>query len=120
MATLGKWQGAWQGDWSGPIEGAPPGSMSGVATLSVAATGALTATLPEGFMSGAATFSTTAVGALTLSGSIVEFILSGGGGKASRWNHERWQAADEHEQRIKRQNETVLAFVMAAVTEGCL
>ena len=42
MATLGQWQGAWQGDWFGPTEEAPPGSMSGSASISITATGTLT------------------------------------------------------------------------------
>ena len=94
----GTWQGQWQGEWGGCIEDGPPGSMSGAATLSITASGTLT------------------------SGSIVDTIFAGGGGGSGsrRRREERQRAADEHEQRIRRQNETVLAFVMSAVTEGCL
>lgn len=45
-------------------------------------------------------------------------VLGGGGGP--KRHIERPHTADLHAQLIQRQNETVLAFVMAAVTEGCL
>jgi len=66
---------------------------------------------PESFK--AASFSPT-----SWKGSIVDQIFSSGGW--GYWRLERQIAADVHEQRIKRQNETVLAFVMSAVTEECL
>lgn len=66
---------------------------------------------PESFK--AAAFSPT-----SWKGSIVEQILDfGPGGWAPKRRNEQ---ADLHEQRIKRQNETVLAVIMAAVSEGCL
>ena len=40
MATHGNWSGNWLGDWHGPPE-SNPGSISGVATLSITATGNL-------------------------------------------------------------------------------
>jgi len=95
-AWSGQWQGQWQGEWGGCIKSGAPGSMVGLAFISIAATGALTP------------------------GSIVDTILSGGGGGARGPSADRLRAANEHEQRIKRQNELVLAIVMTAVTEGCL
>lgn len=44
MSTQGQWSGQWPGDWFGSAEEAPPGSISGVAALSLSATGTITAT----------------------------------------------------------------------------
>lgn len=43
-----------------------------------------------------------------------------GGGWAPKRHIERPHTADLHAQRIQRQNELVLAVIMAAVSKGCL
>ena len=138
MATQGQWQGQWGGQWFGPTEPAPPGSMSGSALLSFSATGELTAG-NSGFMSGSASLSFSAAGALGgvghLSGSallsfsavcgvaaapgsvIEQYMVAGGGGYGDADLLAKRRRANEHEARISRQNELILALVMAAVTE---
>jgi hypothetical protein len=41
--NLGQWLGQWAGQWFGALEEAPPGFISGTATLSLTASGTLTA-----------------------------------------------------------------------------
>jgi hypothetical protein len=87
----------------GPIASAP---LSGLAPVS-----------PAVAFSSATTNGTDALAAAV---EVVSAIDFGPGGWAPKRNSARQIAADLHEQRIRRQNETVLAVIMAAVSEGCL
>lgn len=66
MATQGQWQGQWAGQWAGATEPAPPGAMSGAATIRIAAAGTLSTggSATPGDMAGAAVISMWASGAL--------------------------------------------------------
>ena len=62
--TLGQWFGKWFGSWLGSGEPAPVGSMVGSATLSLGATGTLSAAASSN-MAGTASFSLISTGTLT-------------------------------------------------------
>ncbi|HPL78874.1 MAG TPA: hypothetical protein PKY40_07720 [Burkholderiaceae bacterium] len=118
MSTGGQWQGAWEGEWLGATSPAPAGSISGAASFSISGTAALTdgAGSGVGDLAGAATFSAFASGSLTKNYMPLRDLLGGGNPGHSA----KQQAADDHERRISRQNQLILALVTAAITEGML
>lgn len=110
MSTQGQWQGQWPGAWFGATEPAPEGSISGSASFGIEAAGTLTAD-SAGALQGAATFSLSGAADLKKNYMPLRDLL--GGGRQS-------DKADEHERRIARQNELIVALVTAALTEGIM
>jgi hypothetical protein len=90
---IGQWQGQWQGQWEGAGE-QNPGAMYGTASISFTVTGTLTATVVEA--------------------PVVE--VAGGGG-TRRWVDEYLEEQQRIADRIRSQNQTIIAMVVSLVSE---